>query len=235
LFNSLSPRSTEIHLVNRLKSLSLAVLTFGVTANFALGQASFDFSNISGQLVNINGTTDKISFGANSDNRGLKITAASPFSGLVNYLGSITGSFTIGAVTVAGPSQTAAVSGTGSFKIFETLPSLVALTADLSLVKISSLFGGVSINNSSVVNLSNFQYSGSDPNLLALKNASLIGVVTTSFQFSPNRTLLQLTANGASNSSSYSGTVLTQIPEPSTYAALLAGLTLVVVAVRRRR
>ena len=109
------------------------------------------------------------------------------------------------------------------------------LTADLNWSDIfvySKLFGGLNILGA--VNLSNFSYSGSNADLLAIANGADQSVVL-SFQFSPfgKKSLADLMADGHVNSTSYSGS-LSAVPEPSS-CVLLGMAALGLLAYIRRR
>ncbi len=221
-----------------LSTLS-ALSAFAVGASTSAA-ASFDFSALA--PIVINGATDQISFSVNPGGYAFEIGNSSD-PALNNYFGSITGTFLIDAATITGPStgiQTATVTGSGLFNIFEPGSTTAKLSADLTLLNSSSVkfspFGSSGVLNLiSAVNLTNFQYTGSDLALQTLLAGSFDGVTAITFQFTPGKSLTDLTDAGAVNSStSYSGSVLTQIPEPSTYAAGVAALSLLVVFLRRR-
>jgi hypothetical protein len=123
----------------------------------------------------------------------------------VGLLGNIGGTFTIGAISISGPVQSAPVTGVGSFSIFDGSTSLTA-TAQWTTIRTFGTSG--SINAGGSVNLSGISYSGSNPDLQALAaSAADTGIAVVSFQFIPAKTLTQLTTAGAVNSTTYSGTV----------------------------
>jgi hypothetical protein len=219
-----------------VKNFALRLIaTTLIGASIASAQISFNFVGLP-QLVSVDGSSDQIAFATDANDHGFTVTTSTSLSGLPGYFGSITGTFTIGSVSTFGIVSKANISGLGIFKIFGQGADTAVLTADLSLVKISSVgSASVTVNPDAAINLTNFQYSGTDANLIAIRDGSITGITTISMQFVPGRSLPDLTQNGAYNSTSYSGSVLTQIPEASTYAALLAALTLSVVFVRRRQ
>lgn len=153
----------------------------------------------------------------------------SAFDGLS---GNIGGTFTIGAITTVGAMQTAPVIGTGTFSIFDGASTL---TADLTWDSIFSVGTTTALNFNAVANLSNVTYAGS--------NAALQSVVTSieptfnlSAQFGRKMSLTQLMTKGATTSTTYSGSFAAQpVPEPSTYALMIAGLAVAGVAARRRK
>lgn len=91
------------------------------------------------------------------------------------------------------------------------------------------------LNFNAVANLSNVTYAGS--------NAALQSIVTSigqtfnlSAQFGRKTSLTQLMSNGATTSTTYSGSFAAQpVPAPSTYALMIAGLAVAGVAARRRK
>ena len=147
----------------------------------------------------------------------------------VGLYGNISGTFDIGTVTQLGPKYTASVSGTGTLTIKD---GSTDFTAQVSWQDIYTLGATGSLNYKGSINLSDIHYSGS--------NADLKGWVTdptvaVNFTFSKTRTLSQLTAIGAKNSSSFSGTLSAvqrppnsgghgAVPAPSTILLLGSGL-----------
>lgn len=203
---------------------------------------SFEFTPLVSTPITINGASDQISFPTNGSGYGFQIGNSS-LPSLNNYFGSITGTFLIDAGSITGPStgiQNALVTGSGLFNIFEPGSTTAKLTADLTLltassIKFTPLGSSGSLNTLSAINLTNFQYTGGDLALQALLAGSVTGSAVISFQFIPGKSLTDLTDNSAANSATtFSGSVLTQIPEPSTYAAGVAALSLLVVFLRRR-
>jgi hypothetical protein len=204
---------------------------------------SFEFTPLVSTPITINGASDQIAFPTNASGYGFQIGNSS-LPSLNNYFGSISGTFMIDAGSISSPSfgiQNALVTGSGLFNIFEVGSTTAKLTADLTLLTASTLnfppFSGSSgsLNTLSAINLTNFQYTGGDLALQALLAGSVTGSAVISFQFIPGKSLTDLTDNSAANSATtFSGSVLTQIPEPSTYAAGVAALSLLVVFLRRR-
>jgi hypothetical protein len=191
------------------------------------------------QIIFSGGSSDTFQFVPASGSHAFIVTSPSP-NLLADYVGDITGTFQIGAVSVAGPLQSASVSTIGGdayFKLYK--PGAEAtdyLTAKLHWDTINtydlylpaplpgSTFGGVGGPAWSDVTL-----VGSDPGLTAIAG---LGNANISFQFYPIKNLTQLTTTGGSTS--FSGSVAA-VPEPTTIAGLV-GLGLVgLVAVLRRR
>jgi len=157
--------------------------------------------------------------------------AGSSDPGLVGLKGNIGGLFQIQQVNVVGASQTADVTGTGTFSIFDGTNTL---TANLSLLSVGTLGAGLALNLNGAPNLSNFSYSGSNATLQSFVT-SPDAAIALSAQFIPPKSLTALTAAGAVNSSVYSGTIAATVPEPSSYLLLAAGLIGAAVSMRRRK
>jgi len=138
------------------------------------------------------------------------------------------GPFNIGAITTAGIEQSAPVTGTGMLHITDA--SSVDLTGSIQWLDIATFGVGGVLDLTGTVNLTGINYTGSNQDLLALKNAGSATEVVT-FQFIPGKTLTQLVASGGTTS--YSGGI-SPVPEPTTLTLVgmgFAGL----LAVRRNR
>jgi hypothetical protein len=216
----------------------VAVCTFtGSYANSVLSLQISSESGTPGALIHFNGTTDTITFspaGGAPPTYDFVISNSSSGS-LISKKGNIVGSFAVGPITstptVFGPLQSAFVTGTGTFSIFDGSNTL---SADLALNSVFTLGTTVGLNFNALANLSNFSYaSGSDPALLSLLG-SPDGTLTLSSQFLAPKTLTQLMATGAANSSTYSGSLTATVPEPSSFLLLAAGLIAAAVSMRRR-
>ena len=201
------------------------------TANADL--VSCDFAAAPNTSILFMGTGNTIQFPVTST-YGFAITdATSPsLGGLHGYIG---GTFVVGAITAAGALEEASVTTLdGVFGIDDGAGKM--LTANLNWNDIfvyNSLCGALNI--SGATNLTNFQYSGSNSALLAIKNGGDQTIVLT-FQFSPltRKSLTQLMTDGQVNSTSYSGS-LSSVPEPSSCVLLgMAALSLLLACVRRR-
>ena len=84
---------------------------------------------------------------------------------------------------------------------------------------------GGTVNVSGAINLSNVVYTGTNADLVEVRNDANFsgGVVSITFQFLPAESLTQLTANHSDQKTSFSGTIMTaSVPEPS---SLLLGCT----------
>src|SRR4029077_19774506 len=132
-----------------------------------------DYANTTGSQINFDGMTHfSFSPGVNNFN----ITSPGISAGL---FGEMTGTFTIGTITVNGLQESAPVTGSGGFVIHDGFGN--NLTATLTWINITQLGQGGTLNISGQVNLTGISYSGSNADLIALANAGS-AVNTLTFQ-----------------------------------------------------
>lgn len=150
-----------------------------------------------------------------------------------NLFGNISGPFTFGAITTSGTLQTASVSGMGALSIFD---GTTTLTADLTWVEIRTQGIGGALNIFGDLNLTNIMYTGSNSDLLELKNtAAGNGSTSLNFQLGSVPDLSALAANGVTTDlGSYSGQI-SVIPEPATAGLFIIGLIGFATHSRRNR
>jgi hypothetical protein len=208
--------------------LSLLLLPVLGTAPLSASVA-FDFSSYGTALVSFQGSGDTLQFNHDVSGFDFRIAHATD-TGLNGLLGNINGTFTLGAVTTAGAVQEAPVSGTGMLSISDGTPS--AFTATLTWSSALTIGTSGALNPYGQINLSNFSYSGTNAALLALAS-NTSGTDAVSFQFLPATALAQLTADGTTHSTTFSGSV-SAVPEPATYAAVIGALVLLGAFARRR-
>lgn len=210
------------------KSSALFSLAFLLVAP-AAHALNFDFVSDGDPGATMQFTGSSKSFTFADANTGYDfVVRTSDNASLIGLKGNITGTFTIGSVTTVGGLQTASVTGTGSFSIFDGASTL---TADVVWNSIFSYGTTVGLNDVAAPNLTNVAYSGSNSGLLQLAS-EIDRTATISTQFVPGKSLTQLTANGSSFQSTYSGSYTSVVPEPTTLLTL-AGLSF--FAARRRR
>ena len=193
------------------------VLNFGVT-----GGSKAQFTGGATPTFEFTGTPN---FKINSTDNGIGSA-----DGLT---GTIGGTYAIGTVTTPFAGQeVASVSsiGIGSLTIND---GGTPLTAVLEWISIYTQGAGGTVNAGSVVNLKNIMYSGSNVDLLNLRNTGMgSGIASASFNFSPAKTLTQLTTE-ANNFANFTGT-FTPVPEPLFSGLLLVGGIGALIGFRRR-
>ena len=177
---------------------SAAVLALGSSAKAVV---TFGYSNTGNSAIQFNGD-GTFTFTPAVNN--FSVTTGSA----LNLPGEITGVYTIGAVTSDGVTSSAPVTGVGTFVIHDGANDL---TATLQWVDITQDGTAGFLNVGGSVNLTGITYSGSNPDLVALKAAgSAINVFN--FQFTTVVPLAALTAGPFSTT--FAGTVFADNPPP---------------------
>jgi hypothetical protein len=216
----------------------LVGLCFGTDARADL---VLDLSSDVGASVEFKGTGSGATFVFNNNlsGNGFDITSSSGVGDSVGLQGTISGlfSYTTASITTLGPVQMAPISTSGGLLAIAD-GSGHSLTGTITGVDLDTLGTAGAVNVSGAINLTNVLYTGTNADLTELKNEadSGGGVVALTFQFVPSESLTQLAANLADHSTSYSGTVMTAVPEPSSLVLGCMGtLGLVGYGLRRRR
>jgi len=233
------------------KFLSLAAVIAGAVLLGvpppARADITLDFSNTVGGNIHFlggggttAGSTGTFSFTPGTGGSDFRITGDSAGSTALGLLGNITGVYDIGQVTTGGSFQSATVTGEGG-NTFTISDGTDTFSANVNWIDIFTLGTTGGLNSGGTINLSNIVYGGSNADLqtLAADASASGGTATISFQFSPARSLTQLTASGASNTTSYSGNVSAVLPTPAPSTLVLfgmgAGVAGAVRLVRRRK
>jgi hypothetical protein len=213
---------------SRRVGLILLVLSsvFGVPQTKAL---TLNFSNLAHTDVTFAGgafsfsSTNGYQFSITTVNGGVGDSV-----GLKGYV-SPGGPFTIGAITISGPVQSAPVTGSGIIHITDALAN--DLTGTIQWDDITTIGVGGILNLTGTINLTAITYSGLNGDLSALATAGSASDVVT-FQFVPAQTLTQLKNVGGSTS--YSGSIDT-VPEPGTITLVCLGFAGWLAFCRRRK
>jgi hypothetical protein len=209
---------------------ALLFLPLMVSGVASAQSVSFDFSSLGTALITFQGAGGNFDFSPDTTGFDFQITNASgPVLGLDGLKGNINGTFEIGTITtLLGGLQEAPITGSGTLSINDGMgnnPSDV-FTATISASGYNAFTFGNSggLNPESVINLSNFSYTGTNTALQNLANSSMASETVT-FQFLPAETLTQLASGGSLNSTTFSGS-LEAIPESSTCALILGCIAL---------
>jgi hypothetical protein len=194
--NQLSKRGMTNKSLIKVVAILVACLSFGAGVCHA-----FQYASAPGALIHFNGDST-VTFSPGSSNLVVTTGTAAGLSG------EITGTYTIGAVTTFGFQSTAPMTGTGTFVIHDVSGDF---TATLEWIEVSQFgaFGG--FNGDLNANMSAVTYTGSNPDLVALKNANS-GINSLSFQFTSVISLQTL--KDAPAVSSFSGSITFPSPPP---------------------
>ena len=222
-----------------IRCIVIAALLSAV--NFGSAQAAFEvgFSSLPSSFIQFNADStftfeDEVGGSIND----IQIDNSTGVGGdSVGLKGDLDGLFTIGAITVAGVTEDASVSGTGSLVIRDL--SNVDLTANVDINHITTVgnFGLFSMNV--LLNLTSVAYAGTNQDLqdLVSQQPSTIQMSFTASLGDSLSTLVQGT-----NIDNYSGSITTSagegplVPEASTFVVWSTILlTMVVGAVWRKR
>jgi len=219
------------------KAGAVAVVGLALWGVPSYGQPlALDFSANTGATLQFNGASDSFQFTTATNGYQWHITTETGGSSAVGLNGSfLNGPFSYGPITSTGSGltlvqQATVTSPLANLVISDGTGNLTGIVSFIDIATFATSGGGMNANLT--VNLTGVTYSGSNPDLELLK-AEQPGTVDLSFQFSPGKTLTQLSTGTGPYTTSYSGS-LSVVPEPSTLA--LAGLGgLVLLHLRRRK
>ncbi len=208
------------------KLLSVVGVALASSLLTVQGQLTFNFSSTSGSTIQFNGTGSSFQFnplagpqwqiGSEDGGTGSAVGLLGTFGNSPFSYGPITTELVPGLTyefaNVTGPLGAVSINdGVG-----------YTLTGSVDWIQVSTANYSGAINGQLDVNVSNLSYSGSNPDLLTLF-ANAPASMNLSFQFSPGKTLSQLSAGTGPYKTSFSGS-LAVVPEPTTTASLLLGL-----------
>lgn len=216
-------------------SCPMAVAGLALLVASSQGQGlTLNFAANTGTDIQFNGASDSFQFTTGSGAYQWHITTESGGSSAVGLMGSFNnGPFSYGSITTTGSGltqvQQAPVTSLATLVIND---GTVNLSGTVNFESIATFYtSSGALNANLMVNLTGLTYSGSNPDLQFL-DANEPGTLSLSFQFSPGKTLTQLSTGTGPYVTSYSGS-LSVVPEPATLA--LAGLGATCVLLLRRR
>jgi hypothetical protein len=216
----------------KLFTMAMAGLALSVVTSQA--QLSLNFASTTGATIQFNGTTSSFQF--NSSTLVLPPPIGSYYVGSQWSIGSETGGtgsalgllgvftnspFSYGTITTPSTGvEIATVTGPlGGLNVNDGLGNL--LTGNINWIQVETDNSTGSINASLTVNVTGLAYAGTNPDLATLA-ADGPGSMNLSFQFSPGKTLSQLTSDTGPYKTSFSGSL--SVPEPTSAGVLLLGL-----------
>jgi hypothetical protein len=185
------------------------------------------------------GTGASFVFNNNLSGDAFTITGSSGVGDSVGLQGTIGGTFsyTVSSIVTVGALQTAPViTSNGTLTITDA--ALDSLTGTLTGIDVATVGTAGAVDVNGAINLTNVSYSGTNSDLLELKNEAAAGggVVAISFQFVPGEGLTTLAASGFTDQTSYSGTITTSaIPEPASLSLGCIALGTIVLGMRWRK
>jgi hypothetical protein len=210
--------------LTRLIALIAAGAALALNSAFANG---IDYSNNASTSLKLNGNST-FTFTAVAG-KNFTVTNDTLAGDALGLQGLISGTYTIGAVTTASGTSSAAVTGAGSFKIFDGINTF---SATLQWLDISQTGTGSTLNTTGTANLTGITYAGTKASLIDLMSAASGAANSLTFQFNPAIALSAMKTS--KKTTSFSGTV-TALPEGGETLVML-GLGLSALAfVRRKR
>lgn len=221
-----------------IKSFAVAMAGLALSVVTSQAQLSLNFASTPGATIQFNGTTSSFQFnsstlvlappigafyvgsqwsiGSEVGGTGSALGLFGVFTNSPFSYGSITTPFTgVQIATVTGP--------LGGLNINDGFGNL--LTGNVNWIQVETVNSTGGLNASLVVNVTGLAYAGINPDLAALV-AGGPGSMNVSFQFSPSKTLSQLTSGGVPYNTSFSGSI--SVPEPMSAGVLLLGLAVLV-------
>lgn len=218
----------------KTSAVTIAVLALLVASSFGQG-LTLNFAADTNATIQFNGASDSFQFAANNTGDQWYITTESGGSSAIGLQGLFNnGPFFYGPIASTGSGLTLVQQATvlGPLANIVISDGTVSLSGTVNFEKIATFATSTGdINANLAVNLTGVTYSGSNPDL-AFLDASQPGTLSLSFNFSPGKTLTQLSTGSGPFTTSYSGSIVV-VPEPGTLS--LAGLGGLAAWLLRRR
>jgi hypothetical protein len=153
----------------------------------------------------------------------------------IGDLGTMSGMYTIGAITTVGSTQSAVVSGMGTLSIYDNGVKGPALKGTIDWETISTTGTGSALNMTGVLNVTGVTYNGTQKDLQFFAGIGSL-VETLTFSFTPGKTLTQLAhyATKDTYSGALSDNLPQGVPDGASTVGLLGGALLALGSVRRK-
>jgi hypothetical protein len=227
------------------KNILFGVVMAGLVLSTVSSRADMSLNFASTSTIQFNGTNSSFQFNSDSFGYQWKIVGEDGGTGSAQglYGKFLNGPFSYGSISsLSYPGlvyQYASVTGPLAQMVIDDGLGY-SLTGLVNWVQVSTLNAGGFLNDSGslVVNVTGLSYLGSNADLQAFVGETL-GSMTLSFQFSPGKTLSQLTCGNGPYATSFSGSVSTgassTVPEPKMISFFVSGLCLLVCSWRLKR
>jgi hypothetical protein len=211
-----------------IQSFVTAIVGLALAVVSSHAQETLNFSSTTGATIQFNGSADSFQFNTSTSGSQWSIGSENGGTGsalgLFGLIGTIPFSYgTISSVTPF-PGTTlevANVSGPlGALAINDGSGHL--LTGNVNWVQVDTFDYSGGLNASLMINVTGVAYSGSNPDLQTLSAGGPVSMDLT-FQFSPGKTLNDLSTGSGSYQTSFSGS-LSVVPEPTSFGCFLLGL-----------
>jgi len=224
--------------VKYIKSLAVAMAGLALSAVTGNAQLSMDFSSTIGSTIQFNGTNSTFQFNTSTSTLyggiflGTQWSIGNETGGTGSALGLFglvnNSPFSYGPITTNINIETANVIGPlGALNITDGASNSLTGTVAWIQLETSAFAGG--INPSLTVNVTGLAYAGTNVDLQTLA-AGGSGSMDLTFQFSPGKTLGDLTSGSGPYQTSYSGSL--SVPEPTSVGCFLLGLGVLVCTQR---
>jgi hypothetical protein len=193
-------------------------LGFGPTAQAGL---VLDIASVAGANIEFkgSGTGATFQFNNNTSGQGFVVSASTGTGDSVGLDGTLGGtySYSLGSVVTTGQQQTAPLITSGG-TLTITDAGLHMLTGSIAGIDLTTSGTGGIVNLDGTVNLTSVSYSGTNADLMQLRDEAAVGggVVALTFQFIPGQSLASLAGPNSDHTTSFSGTIsASAVPEPS--------------------
>jgi hypothetical protein len=233
-------KSKPSEIMKIIKSFAVAIAGLALSVVTSQAQLSLDFSSTIGSTIQFNGTNSTFQFNPSTSSLFGGIFSGTQWSignetggtgSALGLFGSVSNSpFSYGPITTNITIETANVIGPlGALSISDGASNLLTGTVAWIQLETSAFAGG--INPSLTVNVTGLAYAGTNVDLQTLV-AGGSGAMDLTFQFSPGKTLGDLTSGSGPYQTSYSGSL--SVPEPTSIGCFLLGMGVLIFTRRFR-